>query len=270
MREPRSSTWWVGIAVTLFLVAYVLVPIGVVVWVAFSSSELLGVSSEQWVATVGGWKGFSYVWGIYSGHLWRSIWMGVLVSLGATLLGAATGYGLSQGKSWWRRIVEALLLLPLSIPGIVVAVALIVSYSHTPSLRTGPYLLLAAHLLYTIPLTTRVILGAIEGSGLFTLIETAATLGASSWFRVHRVVFPSLKRALIASLSISFAVSWGEFNVSFLLTTPLQATFPSALYQTYTSNSLQVAASATVIFLLGLLPPLLLLQLIGGRASQAA
>ena len=55
---------------------------------------------------------------------------------------------------------------------------------------------------------------------------------------------------------MAFTISWGEFNVSFLLATPTTQTFPAALYLTYTTNSFPVAAAATTIFLAAAVPAL--------------
>jgi putative spermidine/putrescine transport system permease protein len=72
---------------------------------------------------------------------------------------------------------------------------------------------------------------------------------------------------VLASLLV-FAISWGEFNVSFLLATPLQMPFAAALYGTYTSNSGAVAGAATALFLLGAVPLVVGLQLIDRRRFE--
>jgi len=76
---------------------------------------------------------------------------------------------------------------------------------------------------------------------------------------------PLLLPSLILSALLVFAVSWGEFNVSFLLATPLIQTFPAGLYATYTTNSFPVAAAATVVFLAPVVPALIAIQALGGE-----
>jgi putative spermidine/putrescine transport system permease protein len=82
------------------------------------------------------------------------------------------------------------------------------------------------------------------------------------------VVLPNLRHAMISGALMVFAVSWGEFNVSFLLNTPVHQTYPAALYATYTSNSFQVGSAATVIFLLVSVPALFAIQWLGGKSSS--
>ena len=81
------------------------------------------------------------------------------------------------------------------------------------------------------------------------------------------IVIPNLRHAMISGALMVFAVSWGEFNVSYLLNTPLNQTYPAALYATYTSNSFQVSSAATVIFLSVIIPALLAIQWLGRDSS---
>jgi putative spermidine/putrescine transport system permease protein len=264
--QPRLGA---NALVALALVLYLLVPIGVLVWLAFAPSELAGVPSEQW-APGGPLRGFRYVIETYGAHVERSVLLSLAAAALSVLLGASAGVGLARTTPRTRALLESFLLLPLSVPGITVAVGLIVAYANLPALRSGPWLLLMGHALYTIPLAARAVAGQATATRLDELLDTAAALGARPGFRASHVLVPALRRGLLVASLLAAAVSWGEFNVSFLLATPLQATFPAALYQTYTSNGLQIGAAATVVFLAGLLPPLVLLQKLGATAPQAA
>jgi putative spermidine/putrescine transport system permease protein len=263
MRERALLT-----ASVVALVLYLLFPIATLFWLAWAPSDLAGVPSEQWVA--GPWRGFHYVLDNYGEHLGRSVWISLAAATISLGVGSAAGYGLSRLAGPGRAVAESVLLLPLSVPGIAVAIGLIVAYGRLRALRSGPWLLLAAHALYTVPLAARAVAASATTQRVDELLETAAALGASGWTRTRRVLLPALRRGLLVAATLAAAVSWGEFNVSFLLATPLQATFPAALYQTYTQNGLQIGAAATVIFLAGLVPPLVLLQWLGADAVQAA
>jgi ABC-type spermidine/putrescine transport system permease subunit II len=79
-----------------------------------------------------------------------------------------------------------------------------------------------------------------------------------------------LRRALGSATLIALAISWGEFNVTFLLATPSSGTFPTALYLTYTTNSFPVAAAATTLLLAGLVPLVLFALRVGSEPEQGA
>ena len=71
---------------------------------------------------------------------------------------------------------------------------------------------------------------------------------------------------MVGSLLV-FAVSWGEFNVSFLLNRGRPQTFPAVLYDTYTNQSIQISSAATTIFLAIVIPAVIAIQWFGGRDS---
>lgn len=114
----------------------------------------------------------------------------------------------------------------------------------------------------------RIVAGALRSFDFAALDLCARGLGAGFGQRFAWVYLPNLRRAMVTGSLMVFAVSWGEFNVSYLLNTPLHQTFPAALYATYTSNSFQVAGAATTIFLGGIVPALLAIQFLGGEARS--
>ncbi len=111
----------------------------------------------------------------------------------------------------------------------------------------------------------RVVTNALRSFDLEKLEGVAQSLGANRWQRSLFVILPNLRHSIIVGSLLVFAISWGEFNVSFLLNTPLHQTYPAALYATYTANSFAVSSAATTIFLAVIIPVLLALQWIGGR-----
>jgi putative spermidine/putrescine transport system permease protein len=60
-------------------------------------------------------------------------------------------------------------------------------------------------------------------------------------------------------------LSVGEFNLTWMLHTPLTQTLPVGLADSYASMRLEIASAYTLIFLLMLLPLLLAVQLVARR-----
>jgi putative spermidine/putrescine transport system permease protein len=261
-RAARVSTWGSRLAVlsTLAIALALVAPIAVAVWGAFSESPWYGERSEG----VGGGSGelFRYVLDLWSGALRRSLLVVALVVPLALLIGAPAAYAFRRLPFRGARFLEAAALVPLAVPGIALAVGLLVAASGAPRFA----LLILGHLAYTVPLVVETVAAALDGVDP-ALEDAARTLGAGRLETVARVVLPLVLPALALAALLAFTVSWGEFNVSFLLATPLLQTFPSALYLTYTTNSFPVAAAATVIFLAPVLPALAAIQLLGGRRS---
>jgi putative spermidine/putrescine transport system permease protein len=178
----------------------------------------------------------------------------------ALLIGAPAAWAFLRRPFPGARLLESAALVPLAVPGVALAFALIQSAPGFPRF----WLLVAGHLAYTVPLVVKTVGNAVEGFD--PRLEAAArSLGAGAWETAARVILPLLLPSLILSALLVFAVSWGEFNVSFLLATPLLQTFPAGLYATYTTNSFPVAAAATIVFLAPVVPALIAIQALGGE-----
>jgi putative spermidine/putrescine transport system permease protein len=264
-RRPMIAS---GGIVALGLALFLATPLVLVVAAAFFPTESLGISSEQWVAGAGAGRAFRYVLDTYGHHLVTSLHVALVAGALAVVLGAPAGLSLSMASHRRAaRALETFLVLPLAVPGIAMAVALLGAY---PGRGGDLGLLIVGHVLYTLPYAVRTIGEAARAQNLDRALDAARTLGAGRAQRVRLVLWPSLRRALGSALLIALAVSWGEFNVTFLLATPSSGTFPTALYLTYTTNSFPVAAAATTLPLAGLVPLVLLARSVGAEPEQGA
>lgn len=213
--------------------------------------------SEEWSGNA-----YGYVLATYGGALLFSVRLAVSVVAATLLVAVPAAYAFARHPFPGSAFLEQLAMLPLTLPGITVAVALIATYG---AFRGSAVVLACGQMLYTIPYVITVVTTSLRTLSLDELDAAARTLGAGSWPRFRRITLPLLGHPLMLASLIAFAISWGEFNVSFLLATPLQMPFSAALYGTYTSNSIAVAGAATAIFIAGALPFLAGLQFVGDR-----
>ena len=250
--------------ITWFLLLVVAAPVLVVLAGAFLDPTLLGVTSEHWAAGasffVPAW--FGYIFHLYGPALQFSLLLAILSVAVCIGVSVPAAYAMVRTNTRATRILEEITLLPLSIPGIALSIGLIQAFIVV---RGEWWLILCGHVLYTIPFMLRVITSTLRSFDLEEMHRAAQSLGANGWQRFFLVTMPNLRHGIIVGSLLVFAISWGEFNVSYLLNTPLHLTYPAALYATYTSNSFAVASAATTIFLAVIIPVLIALQWIGGR-----
>jgi putative spermidine/putrescine transport system permease protein len=262
----RRSEFALVYAVTIALLALILAPVVVVILGSFVNLGLLGIVADQWSGARGAaisFSAFGYLCAAYLDWIAFSLAL-ALLSVGLCLVVAVpAGYALAQHPFKGSRFIEELLLLPLSLPGIAMSIALIAAYN---SIR-GQWLVLGGHFLYTMPFMVRVVTGTLRSFDMAVLEAAAQTLGAGFWQRLWHVVLPNLRHALILGSLLVFAVSWGEFNVSYLLNAGHPQTFPAALFNTYANESFQNSSAATVIFLAVVIPIVIAIQWLGGRSS---
>lgn len=252
-------------AVLALLTIAVALPLAVVVAGSAIDPRLLGIASEGWQAGGRHATWFSYVLDLYGRHLARSGALAIAVVAASFLIGAPAAYALARRRDAVSRAVGVLVDAPLAVPGLAIAIGLMLSY---PRARASGATLAAGHLVYALPFFVRAASNALSSGRLAELEEAAASAGAPARQRFVRIVLPLARPGLLAGALMAFTISWGEFNVSFLLATPSTSTFPAALYLTYTTNSFPVAAAATTLFLAAAVPALALLQRVG--ASETA
>lgn len=254
------------------LAAAVMLPIVVVVLSSFVNGALLGVSADVWTGGDSAWvstEAFAYMFRHYGDWITFSLVLAALSVAVCLLIAVPGAYVLACHSFRGSRLVEEIVLLPLSLPGIAMSVALIAAYNA----YRGQWLVFGGHLLYTIPFMVRVVASALRGFDVASLETAAASLGAGPWKRLWLVVLPNLTHSLVVGSLLVFAISWGEFNVSYLLNTGTPQTFPAALYDTYANQSIQFSGAATTIFLAVCVPVLLAIQFFGdedARVEQGA
>jgi putative spermidine/putrescine transport system permease protein len=212
--------------------AYILLPIFFVIWLAFFSQEIPSFPPE----------GYSLKWfraildndRFVSGFL-----LSLQVAVVATLIGLAIGVPaavcLVRGRFPGREAVNSLLLLPLIVPGIVLGIALFVFHVEA-EIKTGwPILgslagLIAGHVLIAIPWTVRLITASLAGMDR-TIEEAAESLGANRFTTFRRVTLPGILPGIVAAALFSFIASFGNLEMSLFLVGPGRTTLPIAILQ---------------------------------------
>lgn len=296
-RRRRVGTWSVFcVASSMILVFMVVSPILVCLWGSFTTLKVMGtgsergagweevttseaqelaVSQEEPVVDLGVFASgarritgsvtlfwYRYVLEVYGRTMWLSLQLAAISIVVCIVLGVTGGYAMVKYQFFGKNLLEEMILIPLSLPGIAVAVALIETYGM---LRGSWIIILFGHLLYTLPFMMQSVTNTLRSFDYNELEMAASGLGANAYQRLRYILLPNLKHAIIVGSLLVFAISLGEFNASFLLNTPFNQTFPAALYDSYTNDSFQVSSAATSIFMVVVIPVLMAMQFIGGR-----
>ncbi len=250
--------------VTMVLMAMIVLPLLVVALGSCLNASLLGLSTDLWSGgrhDLFDFSAFGYILENYGDWVLFSLGLALACVLICLLVAVPAGYALACHPFPGSTVVEELVALPLSLPGITLSMGLLAAYGQI----RGPFLVLAGHLLYTLPFMVRVVTATLRSYDVVTQEAAAVSLGASMRQRLLLVVAPGLRHAMMVGSLLVFAVSWGEFNVSFLLNSGRPQTFPAVLYDTYTNQSIQVSSAATTIFLAIVIPAVIAIQWLGGK-----
>ena len=141
--------------------------------------------------------------------------------------------------------------------------ALILTYGSWRDFRASPLFILVGHVLYTLPFMLRSVMAVMAATDVRTLEESAASLGASPWQRFMQVIVPNARGGIVAGALMVVTLSLGEFNLTWMLHTPLTKTLPVGLADSYASMRLEVASAYTLVFFIMIVPLLVAIQMLG-------
>lgn len=247
---------------TLLLACVVVLPIIFVALASVIDPFWLGLAYDR-SGGAAGFASLAYIWDVYGGWWWHSIRTALVVAALNVALAVPAAWTLVRRPFRGSRLLEDFVLVPLAVPGIAMAIALISAFGAW----RGTWLVGAGHMLYTLPFLLNVLVIALRSGNLLRQDAVAASLGAGLCQRWRWIILPQLRGPLSAGLLLVVALSWGEFNVSYLLNSGATQTFPAALYDVFANDSLQRASAATVLFLGVLIPLVLSVQAINGRSD---
>ncbi len=224
------------VVITWLYVAWALVPVVVAILFSFNQGRSRSV-----------WQGFSirWWWGDptlsvfhdpeYTHALVHSLELAALDMVIATPLGVLLALGLSRWRGRGSGPANALMLIPLVTPEIVMAVSLLLVFTQ---LSIVPFSLI--HLG-----TTAQVVGQVTFSLSYVVVivrsrlasigpeyeEAARDLGATSFAALRLVLIPLLLPAILASMLIVFALSIDDFVVTqYMSSNAGTTTIPMYLY----------------------------------------
>src|SRR5512142_2272571 len=119
------------LAFTLLVCAFLVVPVILSIAAGLTVNYQVGLASgltTRWVAAV--WDG-------YRDTIFRSIGISLACLAITLVLGIPIAYVLATGRNRLTRAIEELLVMPVAVPGLATALALIGTYGAWSSFRTS-------------------------------------------------------------------------------------------------------------------------------------
>lgn len=152
----------------------------------------------------------------------NSLRMATLATVGNILFGVVAALFVVKGSLKGRALVRILAILPFAIPGTVIAINLIITFSEPSALSGGSvlvgtfWLLPLAYFIRHIPLIVRSTIASLETYD-DRLTDASVDLGASRTHTFFRIVLPSVAPGILAGTLLTFVTALGEFVSSILL-----------------------------------------------------
>ncbi len=262
-RMGAAARRWVFSVGIVLLYAFLLVPILVVVVASFSPDQgntyALSQASLRWYREFAASDNFVDAFKF-------SLELAAGTAVLATVIGFITAYGVIRCLGAWREAGQALSMLPMMVPHILISLSLLLLLTFLPIPELAA--LVIGHVLICLPFTISGIAASLEGVEV-DLERAAWTLGASRWCALREVVLPLAAPGVLSAAIFAFVVSFGDVYIAMFLSGPDMTTLPIEIYSyVQWQSSPVIAAITTVQIVMIVLFGLFIERLVGLRAAM--
>lgn len=181
-----------------------------------------------------------------------SVYASLIVAVGASILSTALGtmaaLVLVRRTTFGARLLTSLFAAPLSLPGIILGLALLqflVRYGVPRNTLT----MIAAHIVITMPFAVRFVSVALLGVDQ-NAERAAQSLGANPLRTFWHVTLPLIRPGIVASFVFTFILSFDEVAASLFMATPDLTTLPVRIFVYIDQNydPLVTSVSSLLVF----------------------
>ena len=197
-------------------------------------------------------RNYTYIWG--SEETQRAIVNTLVVSGGGALvgvlLGAACSYFTVRLKPTGWRVLDALVMLPFGVPGIVLGLGLLWAYAYLPVPLYGTLTLIV------LAYVTRFLPYATETAGARfvqldrSLEEAAWTAGASRQSGVWRIVMPLSLPSLQSGYFLLFMAFFREISATILIFTASTSVLSVSIWSSFEQANWGLASALSILAML--------------------
>ena len=265
------ARWPLATVVCLFLLFVVLVPYAALVMIAlrrnlFFSSLAALVDPTQY--------GFSQVLKTLTNPVVRtSLWNSMVVGIGTVLIGTvlyfAVAYTVNRTKLLGRRTLDAITVLPVAIPGLVIGLGYLWSWITIPiGLYGSLWIMILAYVSQFAPQGVRSIAGSLVQ--IHNELEESSRLsGAGFLYTLRRIVVPLSWPGILAAMTFLLALSFREISTALFLYTANTQVFSVTMFDLWLRGSTDVVAVMALMQTVIILVLVLLSRLIRAGRGPA-
>ncbi|MGW0937445.1 ABC transporter permease [Streptomyces sp. NPDC002666] len=199
--------------------------------------------------------------------LTTSLVTAVTASLLALVVGSWAALAAASLGRRGKRFLDALFMLPVAVPSVVVGLAVLVAFSQPPVLLNGTrWIVILAHtVLVTAFAYASVSAATVRLDPMYA--QAAASLGARPSYVLWRIKLPLLLPSLTAAAGLCFALSMGELSATMMLYPPDWTPLPVQIFAATDRGSLFTGAAVAVVLMAATLLVLFAVSRIRTRAS---
>lgn len=147
--------------------------------------------------------------------LLNSIQVALVTSVIATVLAVPAAKSIARYRLPGKGPIVGFMMLPLVVPGLIFGVALLSLLSFL-GIQRSLWTVTLGHVALCLPFAIATLLPRFEGFDR-SIEEASADLGENAWWTFWRITFPTVWPGIMASLLMTFTISFDEFFLAFFL-----------------------------------------------------
>jgi spermidine/putrescine transport system permease protein len=254
--RPKRRSWGRSAlhAYTILVIAYLLIPIAIMIAYSFNANGAAATQTAPKVSfrwqgfTLAWWRGWNLVPDLTSA-LWNSIAIAVTSTIVATILGTLVGLALVRYRFRGSGTLDAVMFLNIAAPEIVLGASLL-SFFVLINFPLGLGSIFVAHVMFNIAFVAVTVRARLAGFHR-EIEEAAQDLYANPWQTFVRVTLPLIWPGILAGALLAFALSIDDFVITNFVAGQT-VTFPLWVYGAVKVGiPPQVFVMGTAIFLVG-------------------
>jgi spermidine/putrescine transport system permease protein len=223
MTRAKRRGSGLGVATSLVYL-FLYAPIVVLVAFSFNRSRL----SARWLGFTVEWYAALWRNDLIFGSLLNSLAVAVAVTLVCVGVGTMAALVSARAHGRGRAWLDGLVYLPLVIPEIVIAVAMVVFFSML-HLELSLTTIIMAHITFCISYV--IIVVGVRLAGMDRSLEEAALdLGANEWTTFRRVTLPLAAPGILSAALLVFTTSFDDYLITSFVSGVGSTTLPLQIY----------------------------------------
>ena len=188
--------------------------------------------------------------------LWNSLSLAAIATVAGVIFSVAVAYLVVKRRSALTGTLDVLVMLPLTIAGTVLGIALVNTFNTGWLVLTGTWIIMAlAYFLRRIPNSVRAAVGPLHNVR-DSIEEASVSLGVPPLRSFFKVVMPLIRPAVAAAAVLMWVTSLSELSATIVLYYGGMSTMPIEIFQQVDSGRLALASAYSVILMLAIFVPL--------------
>ena len=212
------------ICYAIFFLLFLYIPVLFLPLFSFSESQYMTFPISNWTL-----ERYMTMWQKtkLQDALYASIKVGIFASVISTILGMLVARAMTKYIFPLKGFVMGFTILPMVFPEIIMGVGLLIFASFV-GMQLSLITVTAGHILICLPFSTVILISRFEGFDR-SLEEASLDLGENAWQTFRRITFPIVWSGILASLLLTFTISFDEFLIAFFLSGD-EPTLPIYIY----------------------------------------